>query len=227
MNTQTISVAAVDTIQVEEVSGNLQLQGWEKPELEARGDVVQIGRRSGAIIISCSGDLVLSIPRGNRLVVNTIAGDARIKDVTGPLELTVVAGNAILQDLTGSVVLNGTIGGETRLENVANVSMNTTKDLGGFDMAERIRRNIERAARHAETKVRRAEHKAFMHAEMRIHQSDPGRWKYNDAQASAPAAESVEPVSDEERLTILRMLQDKKITSEQAAKLLGALEGGD
>ena len=45
MNTQTISVAAADTIQVEQVSGNLQLQGWDRPELEARGDVVQIGRR--------------------------------------------------------------------------------------------------------------------------------------------------------------------------------------
>ena len=36
MNTQTISVAAADTIQVEQVSGNLQLQGWDRPELEAR-----------------------------------------------------------------------------------------------------------------------------------------------------------------------------------------------
>ncbi len=227
MNTQTISVAAVDTIQVEEVSGNLQVQGWDRAELDARGDVVQIGRRSGAVVISGSGDLSLSVPRGNRVVVKTIAGDARIKDLTGSLELNLVAGNAILQDLTGSVVLNGAIGGETRLENVSNVTMNKNQDIGGFDVAERIRRNIERAARHAETKVRRAEHKAFMHAEMRMHQSDPGRWKFNDVQASAPAAQAVEPVSDEERLTILRMLQDKKITSEQAAKLLAALEGGD
>lgn len=34
-----------------------------------------------------------------------------------------------------------------------------------------------------------------------------------------------DPVTDEERLTILRMLQDKKITLEQAEKLLAALEG--
>ena len=36
-----------------------------------------------------------------------------------------------------------------------------------------------------------------------------------------------EPVSDEERMTILKMLQEKKITSEQADKLLAALEGGE
>ena len=34
-----------------------------------------------------------------------------------------------------------------------------------------------------------------------------------------------EPVSDEERLMILRMLHEQKITSEQAEKLLAALEG--
>ena len=35
-----------------------------------------------------------------------------------------------------------------------------------------------------------------------------------------------EPVSDEERMTILNMLSEKKITAEQAEDLLAALEGG-
>jgi hypothetical protein len=35
-----------------------------------------------------------------------------------------------------------------------------------------------------------------------------------------------EPVADEERMAILKMLQEKKITSEQAEQLLKALEGG-
>ena len=34
------------------------------------------------------------------------------------------------------------------------------------------------------------------------------------------------PVSDEERLAILKMLQEKKISAEEAEKLLSALEGG-
>jgi hypothetical protein len=36
-----------------------------------------------------------------------------------------------------------------------------------------------------------------------------------------------EPVSEEERMAILKMLQEKKITSEEADKLLAALEGGE
>ena len=39
--------------------------------------------------------------------------------------------------------------------------------------------------------------------------------------------EASQPVSDEERMAILKMLQEKKITSEEADKLLTALEGGE
>ena len=35
-----------------------------------------------------------------------------------------------------------------------------------------------------------------------------------------------EPVAEEERMAILKMLQEKKITAEQAEQLLQALEGG-
>jgi hypothetical protein len=41
----------------------------------------------------------------------------------------------------------------------------------------------------------------------------------------APPMQRSEPVSDEERLTILKMLQQKKITIQDAEKLLAALDG--
>jgi hypothetical protein len=41
-----------------------------------------------------------------------------------------------------------------------------------------------------------------------------------------PPAPPAEPVSEEERMTILKMLQEKKITAAQADELLKALEGG-
>jgi hypothetical protein len=40
-----------------------------------------------------------------------------------------------------------------------------------------------------------------------------------------PPRPQSEPVTDEERLTILKMLQDKKISLQDAEKLLAALEG--
>ncbi len=90
--------------------------------------------------------------------------------------------------------------------------------------SQRASMKVEAAMRRAEAKARAAEVRArrgtgHMHANINI-----GRWNWD----VTPGAEPVEPnapVSDDERLTILKMLQEKKITLEEAEKLLAALEG--
>jgi hypothetical protein len=78
---------------------------------------------------------------------------------------------------------------------------------------------IEAAMRRAEAKARAAEVRARRgQANINI-----GRWNW-DVTPHGPV-QSEPPVSDEERLTILKMLQEKKITVEEAEKLLAALEG--
>jgi hypothetical protein len=78
---------------------------------------------------------------------------------------------------------------------------------------------IEAAMRRAEAKARAAEVRARRgQVNMNI-----GRWNW-DLSPKGPAAAD-EAVSDQERLTILRMLQEKKISMEEAEKLLSALEG--
>jgi hypothetical protein len=78
---------------------------------------------------------------------------------------------------------------------------------------------IEAAMRRAEAKARAAEVRARRgQAHIRV-----GRWNWDvtpHAPEQAPA-----PVSDDERLTVLKMLQEKKISLEEAEKLLAALEG--
>lgn len=80
--------------------------------------------------------------------------------------------------------------------------------------AERAARHAERAARHAERAARRGEY-GFTDAPQR------------PATPPAPVQPFAPPpqrsVTDEERMVILRMLQEKKITSEQADQLLAAL----
>lgn len=82
-------------------------------------------------------------------------------------------------------------------------------------MEEHARRQAERAARHAERAARRA---------------DNGFGNVPPAPPAPPqppmqpfAAPQKRTVTDEERMVILRMLQEKKITSEQADQLLAAL----
>ena len=80
---------------------------------------------------------------------------------------------------------------------------------------------IEAAMRRAEAKARAAEVRA-RRGQANLHVGI-GRWKW-DVSPHGPA-ETAAPVSDDERLTILKMLQEKKISVEEAEKLLAALEG--
>ena len=84
----------------------------------------------------------------------------------------------------------------------------------GREMGERISQRAQEAARRAERKARRAV--GHRHAKM--------KWTVDFD--NIPKAPKREPVSEEERMTILRMLAEKKITSEEAEQLLSALEGG-
>ena len=85
---------------------------------------------------------------------------------------------------------------------------------------ETLRATRERRLAEAEDlKARAAEVRAHRgHVNMRV-----GRWDWDLSPHGS--AEKPSASSDEERLTILRMLQEKKITLEDAEKLLAALEG--
>jgi hypothetical protein len=54
-----------------------------------------------------------------------------------------------------------------------------------------------------------------------------GRWNWEIGPTGVikPPAPTVEPVAEEERMAILKMLQEKKISAAQADDLLKALEG--
>ena len=76
--------------------------------------------------------------------------------------------------------------------------------------------------RRAEAKSRAAEHRA-RNAKVNM---NIGRWQWDLTPGQFPPTPgATPPVSDEERLTILRMLQEKKISLDDAEKLLSSLEG--
>ena len=84
----------------------------------------------------------------------------------------------------------------------------------GREIGERVSRQAQQAARRAERKVRNAAGRR--NAKM--------KWTWD--MGNMPKAPKREPITEEERMTILRMLAEKKITSEEAEQLLSALEGG-
>jgi len=90
------------------------------------------------------------------------------------------------------------------------------------------RQKITRAQEKLERKLAAAQQKAEQKA--RAAEGRPARaprrpWSFEWLSPTARASSAAETVTDEERLIILRMLEQKKITVEQAEQLLAALEG--
>ena len=116
-------------------------------------------------------------------------------------------------------------------------------DIPGLpsDLHERINRKVQEATMRANEKSLRAQERAQARADAAIRRAE-GKMRAHERRMKAggviigngthtpdrPASTmppANQPVSDEERLTILRMLQEKKISMEDAEKLLSALEG--
>ncbi len=102
---------------------------------------------------------------------------------------------------------------------------------------ERARETSLRAAERAQERVRHAqekmEHKMAaaqrrMEFRMKAHERASRHahrgWSFSGVSSAGSAAPAEEPVSEDERLIILRMLEQKKITMEEAEKLLSTLE---
>jgi len=99
-------------------------------------------------------------------------------------------------------------------------------DWSGF--GERISQQVEQAARRAEEAGRRAERHAERHARKWKGKVNVGRWNWDIGPTGVitPPTPPSEPVAEEERMAILKMLQEKKISAAQADELLKALDGG-
>src|SRR5512140_1306556 len=161
MATQTIPVTPEHSLEVDQVGGDLALQGWERQELQASGDVIRIERGESTIAIASGGDLSLSIPRGMRISLGSIGGDVSIQDLSADVEVSVVGGDISLRNLSGQVHLNGVIGGETHMDNVAHVAVSTASRGPDFDIGDRIRRKMQQATDRADRKIRRAQEKLY------------------------------------------------------------------
>ena len=139
----------------------------------------------------------------------------------------------------GSAIINLNAGGDIRVTNQADAG-ESAEDFGNFagvgmdwsGFGDRISRRVDQATQRAQRKVeeaaRRIEQKT-RDAERRATRGkgflEVGRWNWDFAPKGVPMPNRSQ-ASDEERLTILKMLQEKKITAEEADKLLAALEGG-
>lgn len=233
-----VSIRDVEgNVNLDSVADDLALRG-------ARGNIkVNVGedvvvylepKDDGAYSIT-AGDDILLVLKPNANVTLNMSGDEidvdwpgveKQQDVT---ERVLVFGNG-----SAKIMLNA--GGDIRVTNNAEAG-NSAEDFGNFagmnfdwsGFGERFSRQVEqataRAAKRAEEAARRVERHAERQAR-RWRGNGPWNWESGPKGVPTPPTPPSEPVAEEERMAILKMLADKKITAEQAEQLLNALEGG-
>ena len=237
-----VSIRDVDgNVTLDSVGDDLALRG-------ARGDVkVNVGedvivyldpKVDGGYSIVAGDDILLVLPLDANATMS-MQGDKIDIDLPGvdpdedATERVVVLGD-------GSAKISLSAGGDVRVSNREDAG-EFAQEFGNFagmnfdfsGFGERISRQVERvtarATKRAEEAVRRAERTAERHARRGRVGLEIGRWNWDLKGAPKPPTPPVpptEPVSDDERMSILKMLAEKKITAEQAEQLLSALEGG-
>jgi hypothetical protein len=130
----------------------------------------------------------------------------------------------------GSAVVTLKAGGDIRVTNQADAG-DTAEDFGNFagigmdwsGFGERISRQVAQVTRRTTRQAEEAARRATERVNRKVNVSS-GRWNWDQSSKGVPMP-SKPQASEEERMSILKMLQEKKITAKEAEKLLAALEG--
>ena len=243
-----ISIREVEgNVNLETVADDLALRGVQgNVNVFIGGDVIVYlePKSHGSYSINAGDDILLVLPakpnvtlsmQGEEIVVD-LPG---VEDDDGRTTRSLVVGD-------GSANISLKAGGDVRVTNKADAG-ETADEFGNFaglnfdwsgfgeQISHQVERAVEQATRQAERVARRAEEagrRAERHAERRARKwrgkVNVGRWDWNIGPNGVitPPSPPSEPVAEEERMAILKMLQEKKITAAQADELLKTLEGG-
>jgi hypothetical protein len=189
------------------------------------------------------GDAKVTLSAEGNVVLDTHAPDLDLEDFDLDLSSEVEGmADAVSQQISQQVDSQVRMIEEQLNAQLSSLSMRLSAAKLSADQAriieDRARLASERAATRAQERVRRAQEKMEqkmaaaqrkMEAKARAYEK-AGRhsrrhWNFDYHAPHTPPTPPGEPISEDERLMILHMLEDKKITMEEAEQLLSALEG--
>jgi hypothetical protein len=120
------------SVEIVNVAGSVDVQGWDQPQLEVSGtigdkvervEVTGSGNHASVRVILPSGahwggdgsaDLTVHVPRGSALNISLVSADLEVADLAGDGNLRTVSGN-ISGELNGNAHVN-TVSGDVQLK---------------------------------------------------------------------------------------------------------------
>jgi len=228
-------------IDLENVADDLALRGVQgNVNVNVGGDVIVYldPKTDGNYSVTAGDDILLVLPSKPNVTLS-MHGDKIVVDLPGVEGRKSVAKRSVVLG-DGSANISLKAGGDVRVSDKKDAGEFADEfgnfaglnfDWSGFGekISRQVERQVERAARRAEEAGRRAERHAERRARKWRGKVNVGRWDWNIGPNGVitPPSPPSEPVAEEERMAILKMLQEKKISAAQADELLKALEGGE
>jgi SHOCT-like domain/Toastrack DUF4097 len=201
-----------------------------KRRLEARSHELTLGNGTASILLTASGHVSIRCGKGATpgeqeasQTFDRIAEDFSQK-ISGEVESHLESQMKILDEqmahLSESIAHAGVAPAEA--DRIMRRARETSEraNLRAQEKMQRAREKLDRKLAAAQRKVEEHERAAGQHRESQ----EKRNWSFEWSTSTSPAQRETE-ASDEERLMILRMLEQKKINLAEAEQLLEALEG--
>ena len=155
---QRLPVQPHGMVEISNVAGRIEVQGWDNPEVEVRGDIgegvdkVDFATDHGHTIIkvrvpnhsfrSASADLRIRVPRDSELDISGVSSEVVVANVEGELMAKTVSGNiradvfgrdTEIKTVSGNVAVRGNDKGEGEMH-ITTISGNIHVDRAGGDL---------------------------------------------------------------------------------------------
>jgi hypothetical protein len=119
MSERTIPTSAVPEIIIDQILGNLQVKGWDQPEVSvsANPQDLSLEEKDDTLHISCRSDCLIRMPAGGTLRAGNINGDARFKYLEDTLAIETVHGSLVMKNVAETQI--GAVYGELLAKYVA------------------------------------------------------------------------------------------------------------
>lgn len=150
MDQQTVATSLAPDVIIDQVHGNLQVKGWERPEvvIKANPDELSLEEQDDVIRLSCQGNCAVRLPHGATVQINTVHGEAHFKLLEDQLTITQVLGSLILRNVGevqvesvhGELLAKHLTGDLAAKEVLGNASV---RDVQGQFVSPNVRGNLD------------------------------------------------------------------------------------